>query len=776
MKKIISFIMTLCLVTSATPIFADEPFKELSNTFDIYEKNLASYEYIGQFNQEGYVLEEETISNYSMQMVDYNENQIVQGEYNYLELFYEDLAVAQKYSNSKYGFIDRNGNWAIAPTFQMADRFSDGLAYVYSNWQSGYIDKTGKLVHLLDEDENGTRFCNGIALIYSPDETRIINTKFETLSTFPNSSVWTSMWFEERFILWDYNQETGDSTTKVIDKDGKEYYSIINGNIDDFIDGKAIVSKENKTYLIDTMGNILAEKEIDSYSYFIRICDNINIESVYSNDDRNTLNVYDNEFKLIASYPDFYVALDIPSRSMLFTPEDSNNPHYFFINKTKREPVINENTYDTYFDFDKNISDTIIVLKIGDAKAYVNGEITYLEYDTSVDNYTAPFITNGRTMIPIRFISENFGSNNYIVDYLEFGGYQKVTITGENIIELVINDTLAKVTTFDTDLNDYKTKRVKLDVSPTIDNNRTFVPIRFVSETMGLNVEWDDRGYVIIGNKNLLENNLEELFDAKLNITNYPRIDGSTATIPISVAVTEKLLNISNTTANFMTTHTKTENAFNRLINNEVDLLFTGTPNKSKIEKAKDQGIELEYYPFAKDAFIFMVNKDNPVDTLTTDQLKKIYSGEITNWKEVGGNDEEIIAYQRNEDSGSQNLMKKFMGKTPLMTPKIDTVNAMGDMIDVIAEYDNNINAIGYTVNYYMSQMYYSDNVKAIKLDGIEPTDENIRTGKYPQVLEYAIVFNTNETEDSPVRSIVEFLKSEEGIQTIKDNNFVSIK
>ena len=120
--------------------------------------------------------------------------------------------------------------------------------------------------------------------------------------------------------------------------------------------------------------------------------------------------------------------------------------------------------------------------------------------------------------------------------------------------------------------------------------------------------------------------------------------------------------------------------------------------------------------------------------------------------------------------------MKKFMGSTPLMQPKIETINSMGEIIDMIAEYENSINAIGYSVGYYMSEMYYSEDVKMIKLDGIEPNAENIRNGVYPQILEYALVFNHNEPENSSIRKMIDFLKSKEGIRLIEDTNFIAIK
>jgi ATP-binding cassette subfamily B protein len=74
----------------------------------------------------------------------------------------------------------------------------------------------------------------------------------------------------------------------------------------------------------------------------------------------------------------------------------------------------------------------------------------------------------------------------------------------------------------------------------------------------------------------------------------------------------------------------------------------------------------------ARDGLVFVVNENNPVNSLTTEQIRKIYTGEITNWKEVGGNDAEIIPIQRNEGAGSQALMiKLIMGLYPVTSGKI---------------------------------------------------------------------------------------------------------
>ena len=78
-------------------------------------------------------------------------------------------------------------------------------------------------------------------------------------------------------------------------------------------------------------------------------------------------------------------------------------------------------------------------------------------------------------------------------------------------------------------------------------------------------------------------------------------------------------------------------------------------------EELQEANVELEQKPIGVDALVFIVNEDNPVQALTRQQLRDIYAGKITNWKDVGGKDQEIVAFQRGEDSGSKTLFKKLL-------------------------------------------------------------------------------------------------------------------
>ena len=125
---------------------------------------------------------------------------------------------------------------------------------------------------------------------------------------------------------------------------------------------------------------------------------------------------------------------------------------------------------------------------------------------------------------------------------------------------------------------------------------------------------------------------------------NYPKVDGSTATAPLAEAFEANFKGKKIDEVNVE--HSKTHKAYEKLINKELDLILVTSPSEDEEKLAKKANVELEVTKVVNEGFVFFLNKNNPVNSLTVEQIQKIYSGEITNWKEVDGNDEEIIAYQ----------------------------------------------------------------------------------------------------------------------------------
>jgi len=254
-------------------------------------------------------------------------------------------------------------------------------------------------------------------------------------------------------------------------------------------------------------------------------------------------------------------------------------------------------------------------------------------------------------------------------------------------------------------------------------------------------------------------------------------MDGSTSTIPLEVGIRTGYMGQSKEDAKKSTLHSTTYDSFNNLITYRCDIIFTTPISDTQKQAAAAKGIELTEIPICMEGFVFFVNVDNPVEELSVQQLKDIYSGKITNWKEVGGADEPILAYQRNFNSGSQNYMMMFMGDTPLADPVTSTiVTGMQNVIDAVAVYDNGINAIGYSVYSYAANMYANAGmIKFIKVNGIAPTPDTLGDLTYP-LLNYNYAVYDKSNEDPAIEKLVAWLLSDQGQQAITYAGYVPLK
>ena len=246
---------------------------------------------------------------------------------------------------------------------------------------------------------------------------------------------------------------------------------------------------------------------------------------------------------------------------------------------------------------------------------------------------------------------------------------------------------------------------------------------------------------------------------------NFPRIDGSTSLIPLEAGVRTAIFGKSFDEAQKDVVHSTTWGSFKNLLGGDADIIFSTPISAEQQEMADEAGIKLEQVPVVKEAFVFVVNAKNPVDALSQQQIKDIYSGKITNWKQVGGSDEPIIAYQRNTDSGSQNYMIDFMGETPLIeAPTELRPGSMSGLMDVIAPNDGSLGSIGYSVYAYAADMYGTgDNIKFIKVYGVAPTKETIISGEYPLSSYNYAIFRADEPEEGAVRRLAEWMTSYDG-------------
>ena len=226
--------------------------------------------------------------------------------------------------------------------------------------------------------------------------------------------------------------------------------------------------------------------------------------------------------------------------------------------------------------------------------------------------------------------------------------------------------------------------------------------------------------------------------------------------------------------------HSGTHGAYENVIRGNAELgLVARRPSPDELELAKGMGVQLSVTPVAMDAFVFIKNHENPVDNLTTGQIRAIYAGEVSNWKDVGGADQPIRAYMRNDNSGSHELMKSLVMKdTPFYEPERGhrpglIQHGMGGPYLVLSHDQR---GLAYSVYYYEHFMAGSPNTEVIAVDGVVPSHETIRTGKYPYATEVYAVMRADAAPDSDAARLRAWVLSDEGQAVVRESGYVPVK
>jgi phosphate transport system substrate-binding protein len=261
-------------------------------------------------------------------------------------------------------------------------------------------------------------------------------------------------------------------------------------------------------------------------------------------------------------------------------------------------------------------------------------------------------------------------------------------------------------------------------------------------------------------------------------IETYPRVDGSTVTIPLSEAVAARLTGMQPEEVRPYILHNKTHQAYINLIEGRVDLIFVTAPSAEELQMAEEAGITMEVIPVVSEAFVFLVNADNPVNELSHEEIRKIYSGAIKNWLELGGPDMPIVAYQRPVNSGSQTGLLDLVMQDllPAEPPMEQVIAEMGTLIDAVAAYGNQPDAIGYSYYYFVMDMWGSNKIKLVEVDGVAPTTESISSGEYRYTTAYYAVIRADEPQGSPARQVIEWLLSEQGQELAEAAGYVPVR
>lgn len=262
----------------------------------------------------------------------------------------------------------------------------------------------------------------------------------------------------------------------------------------------------------------------------------------------------------------------------------------------------------------------------------------------------------------------------------------------------------------------------------------------------------------------------------KLPREGLPRLDGATALYPLYAAFVQATWPALDAydVADFVKV-SKTPEAYQRLFAREADIIFVARPSKAQTEAAKAAGLDLRLTPIGREAFVFYVSSANPVTGLTQAQIRGIYSGQLTRWSEVGGDKQSIRAFQRPAGSGSQSMLEKVMGDTPLMrAPLQNVVDRMGGVVQQTSDYINYPGAIGYSFRVFVNNILHAGGIRLLTVDGVAPTPETIADASYPFSAEfYAATIGPPEGE---AKRFIDWMRSPEGQVLVERTGYVGLK
>ncbi len=286
-----------------------------------------------------------------------------------------------------------------------------------------------------------------------------------------------------------------------------------------------------------------------------------------------------------------------------------------------------------------------------------------------------------------------------------------------------------------------------------------------------------------------------------MTVDNFPVIDGSDSTEPLRSLLMCKALGFDYrwginlvdmvskeivpvyTCTNEEKTHlmydclkrSNTHQSYVNLIDDEVELVIAAR-SISRDEKAysEEKEVTLIEKPIAKDALTFMVNPSNPVNNLSIRQIQGIYTGEITNWKEVGGKNQEIKPYVRNRNSGSQEKFETIVmdGFTIADFPSMYVGQFM---LSPYFQLMSDKQGIGFSPFYYYSVIVGNGSTKAIGLNGVPMTKENIRNNTYPYTTEIFAAVRSDIDPNSTAYELFEFLTTPIGQSIIEESGYVAL-
>jgi phosphate transport system substrate-binding protein len=271
---------------------------------------------------------------------------------------------------------------------------------------------------------------------------------------------------------------------------------------------------------------------------------------------------------------------------------------------------------------------------------------------------------------------------------------------------------------------------------------------------------------------------------------NYPRVDGATSTRALNVMIACKLLGLPyywrtisgigescvvpggeymNAAGTFFDGRIKTSQTYGAMLNlieGKADIILRST-TASPAEKASAEaaGVTLVETPIALDAFVFIKNSANPVQSLTLEQIRKIYTKQITNWSEVGGKNAPMTVFTRPRNSGSEETLRELV-MNGLEPAEFSGEQQSFSMVGIVWDIERDANAIGYIFKNYKERIVRRYE-PVFAIDGIYPDPATIGNRTYPLTTEVYAIIRSDLDQNSMAYKLYEWLRTSEAAKSV---------
>ena len=235
-------------------------------------------------------------------------------------------------------------------------------------------------------------------------------------------------------------------------------------------------------------------------------------------------------------------------------------------------------------------------------------------------------------------------------------------------------------------------------------------------------------------------------------------IAGSTTVLPVAQAAAEEYMN-QHSNADIQVSGGGSGVGATSVIGGTADIGMLSRDLKA----SEKEGNTLKEFIVGKDGIALVGHPSNTVSDLSLEQVKAIYQGEITNWKDVGGADSEIVLIGRDSSSGTREFFTEFVLNKEDAAKEMQELNSNGAVAQAVSITPG---AIG-----YISLEYVDDSLKAFSIGGVAPTVDNVISGIYE--INRPLLMITNGEPEGLAADYLAFILSEEGQQILKDSGFI---